>query len=157
MYAIRSYYGLSQWTGLWTGVVSGDFNEDGYMDLAAANIGLNTKYTAPAVVYAGNVDGDGDVDIIEAYYVGDTLYPRITSYNVCYTKLLRVPADALPLFAAGSTVFGILKTIGAVDEIKQTGALGTERAAVDRMIRVAFDVHDLGLGVGRSITSYNFV
>jgi hypothetical protein len=40
---------------------------------------LNTKYTAspeqPTIVYAGNVDGDDDVDIIEAYYIGDTLYP----------------------------------------------------------------------------------
>ena len=72
-------YGLDQWTGLWTGVVAGDFNHDGFMDLAAANLGLNTKYTAsperPAVVYGGNVDGDDDVDVIEAYYVGDTLYP----------------------------------------------------------------------------------
>ena len=41
--------------------------------------GLNTKYTAsaehPAVLYGGDVDEDGNVDIVEAYYVGDTLYP----------------------------------------------------------------------------------
>jgi hypothetical protein len=73
--------GLSQWTGLWSGVVTGDFDEDGDLDIAAANLGLNTKYNAsperPATLYAGNIDGDGDVEIVEAYYVGDTLYPMV--------------------------------------------------------------------------------
>lgn len=80
--------GLDQWTGLWTGIVTGDFNEDGRFDIAVANLGLNTKYTAspeqPMVVFAGNVNGledmpdtetEGDIEIIEAYYQGDTLYP----------------------------------------------------------------------------------
>lgn len=71
--------GLDQWTGLWTGITAGDFNEDGHMDFAAANLGLNTKYTAspehPTVVYAGNIDGDGDVDIVEAEYVDGVLRP----------------------------------------------------------------------------------
>jgi len=71
--------GLDQWTGLWTGITAGDFNQDGHMDFAAANLGLNTKYTAspeyPAVVYAGNIDGDNDVDIIEAEYVNGVLRP----------------------------------------------------------------------------------
>ncbi len=73
--------GLSQWTGLWTGIVTGDFDEDGDLDIVAANLGLNTKYTAsaehPVVLYAGNVDDDGDVDIVEAYYVDNTLYPKV--------------------------------------------------------------------------------
>jgi hypothetical protein len=71
--------GLDTWTGLWTGITAGDFNEDGHMDFAVANWGLNTRYAAspeyPAVVYAGNIDGDGDVDIVEAEYVDGVLRP----------------------------------------------------------------------------------
>ena len=71
--------GLADWTGLWTGVVAGDFDSDGDMDWAAANLGLNTSYTAspkhPAVLYAGDVDDNGTLDLIEAYYVGEEVYP----------------------------------------------------------------------------------
>ena len=71
--------GLEAWTGLWTGIVAGDFDSDGDMDLAVANLGLNTRYQAspsqPAVLYAGDVDGNGSLDLIEAHYVGGTLYP----------------------------------------------------------------------------------
>ncbi|MBJ2130624.1 VCBS repeat-containing protein [Alteromonas sp. IB21] len=71
--------GLDKWYGLWTGITAGDFNEDGYMDFAAANWGLNTRYSAseqyPLMLYAGNIDGDGDLDIIEAEYVDGVLRP----------------------------------------------------------------------------------
>lgn len=71
--------GLDKWHGLWTGITAGDFNEDGYMDFAAANWGLNTRYSAseqyPLVLYAGNIDGDGDLDIVEAEYVNGILRP----------------------------------------------------------------------------------
>ncbi|APD87546.1 hypothetical protein BM527_16420 [Alteromonas sp. Mex14] len=71
--------GLDKWHGLWTGITAGDFNEDGYIDFAAANWGLNTRYTAsetyPHMLYAGNIDGDGDLDIVEAEYVDGVLRP----------------------------------------------------------------------------------
>jgi hypothetical protein len=94
--------GLSQWTGLWSGVVTGDFDEDGDLDIAAANLGLNTKYNAsperPATLYAGNIDGDGDVEIVEAYYVGDTLYPMVggaTTYPP--SALMSIPIGLMAL------------------------------------------------------------
>ncbi|ARU55247.1 FG-GAP repeat domain protein [Oleiphilus messinensis] len=71
--------GLQKWHGLWSGITAGDFNEDGYMDFAVANWGMNTRYHAsekyPAMLYAGNIDGDGDLDIVEAEYVDGVLRP----------------------------------------------------------------------------------
>lgn len=68
--------GLEAWTGLWTGIVAGDFDGDGDMDLAVANLGLyQASPKQPAVLYAGDVDQNGSLDLIEAHYVGDILYP----------------------------------------------------------------------------------
>lgn len=76
-------FGLDNWHGLWTGITAGDFNEDGYMDFAAANWGMNTRYSAsdkyPLMLYAGNIDGEyneaSDIDIVEAEYVDGILRP----------------------------------------------------------------------------------
>ena len=76
-------YGLERWHGLWQGITAGDFNEDGFMDFAAANWGLNTRYGAsnqyPLMLYAGDIDrdgdDDGDLDIVEAEYVDGILRP----------------------------------------------------------------------------------
>lgn len=71
--------GLAEWTGLWTGIVSADFDGDGDLDLAAANLGQNTPYVAsvdePLVLYAGDIDGESDLDLLETYWVDGTLYP----------------------------------------------------------------------------------
>lgn len=64
--------GLLPWLGLWTGLTAGDFDQDGDMDFAAANIGLNTPYKAsldrPLILYAGDVDGNGSLDLIETMW-----------------------------------------------------------------------------------------
>src|SRR6202040_1132043 len=58
-----------------------------------------------------------------------------------------VPRHTLPLVRAGGAILGISEAIRAVNEIEKPGALGTERAAVYRMIRVAFEVNDFRPGV----------
>ena len=58
-----------------------------------------------------------------------------------------VPGNALPLIAARFAHFGVLQALVAVDVVDQTGALRTQRATADRMIRVALDVEDGFLGV----------
>ena len=65
---------LSQLTGWWNGVASGDFDGDGVLDLAASNWGLNSRYErygpSPIRVYYGDYDGDGSVELIEAGFEG---------------------------------------------------------------------------------------
>jgi hypothetical protein len=65
--------------GWWQSIATGDFNGDGKMDYAVGNVGLNTQYRAdarhPAVMFAGDFSGRGSMEIIEAYFEGDTLYP----------------------------------------------------------------------------------
>lgn len=63
---------LSLLTGWWTGLNAGDFDEDGRLDLVAANWGQNTPYqwhrAHPLYLFAGDLDGNGTEDLIEAYY-----------------------------------------------------------------------------------------
>ena len=58
-----------------------------------------------------------------------------------------VPADALPLVAAGFAHFRVFQSARAVYKVQQAGALGAQRATADRVIRVAFDVDDFSFGV----------
>jgi hypothetical protein len=61
----------AQLTGWWTGVAAGDFNNDGRMDLVAGNWGRNTPLEAhrarPLEVVFGDANGDGVVEVIEAW------------------------------------------------------------------------------------------
>jgi hypothetical protein len=69
-------------TGWWNSIAAADFNGDGRMDYVVGNVGLNTPYCAsrehPALIYYGDFKGDGDRQLIEAYYEGDKVYPRRT-------------------------------------------------------------------------------
>jgi hypothetical protein len=71
--------GLSQRKGWWSALAVADLNGDGRLDLICGNVGLNTKYHAslsePTVLYAGDVDGSGKDQLIEAQYEGGKLYP----------------------------------------------------------------------------------
>jgi enediyne biosynthesis protein E4 len=71
--------GLAQRTGWWSALAVADLNGDGRLDLICGNVGLNTKYHAsasePTVLYAGDLDGSGREQLIEAQYEDGKLYP----------------------------------------------------------------------------------
>ena len=71
--------GLARRTGWWSALAVADLNGDGRLDLIAGNVGLNTKYHAsaaePTVLYAGDLDGNGGEQLVEAQYEDGKLYP----------------------------------------------------------------------------------
>jgi len=71
--------GLGAHTGWWSALAVADVNGDGRLDIVAGNVGLNTKYHAtpaePTVLYAGDLDGSGRDQLVEAQYENGRLYP----------------------------------------------------------------------------------
>ena len=71
--------GLGEHFGWWNGIAAGDVDNDGDIDYAVTNFGLNTKYHAhsdkPAMLYCGDFEQKGRIRLIEAEYEGDILFP----------------------------------------------------------------------------------
>lgn len=66
------YTDLSKTHGWWNTVEVADFNQDGILDIAAGNWGLNTKFMAspaePITLYLADFDSNGTIDPVVTYY-----------------------------------------------------------------------------------------
>ncbi|MGK0185103.1 MAG: hypothetical protein ACI9R3_000878 [Verrucomicrobiales bacterium] len=71
--------GLGERLGWWNSIAGGDVDGDGDMDYAVGNHGLNSKYHAsvdkPVQLYYGDYTGDGNMNLVEAEFEDDVLYP----------------------------------------------------------------------------------
>jgi len=65
--------GLTNTNGLWRSLQAADIDRDGDIDFIAGNMGLNNRYHAsherPMMLYAKDLDVNGSIDIIPAYYI----------------------------------------------------------------------------------------
>ncbi len=75
----RSSAGLDITDGWWFSLAAADLDNDGDEDFIAGNVGLNYKYKAsienPFEIYSKDFDGNGQNDIVLAYYEDDKLFP----------------------------------------------------------------------------------
>jgi len=69
---VTAQFGLDKKIGWWNGVVAGDLDGDGRMDLVASNWGLNTKYRVTVAggprLYYSRWGGAGEVESLEAEF-----------------------------------------------------------------------------------------
>jgi hypothetical protein len=69
---VTAALGLSEHTGSWNGITTGDFDGDGRLDIVASNWGLNSEYSPapeqPLRLYYGDFGQRGDIDLIQAQW-----------------------------------------------------------------------------------------
>lgn len=81
-------FGLGSFSGWWNSIKAEDIDNDGDLDLIAANQGLNTRYKTklnePVSVYAKDFDNNGRLDaLLTSYYEGveQLVYDKTTLSN----------------------------------------------------------------------------
>ena len=65
--------GVVKETGFWSSITAGDFDNDGDMDYALGNMGLNSFYRTspsyPATIYGKDFNGDGNYDAVPSLFL----------------------------------------------------------------------------------------
>lgn len=83
---VTAQTGLEKTAGFWRSLQQADVDKDGDMDYIVGNMGHNNKYRLtldkPMQLYAKDIDKNGSIDLIPAYYIKDAkgqveLYPAL--------------------------------------------------------------------------------
>ena len=92
--------GLANYKGWWNGITGRDIDNDGDIDYAVSNFGLNTKYhpsvSKPVELYYGEFGDQDEMRLVEAKYEADTLYP--VRGKSCSTAAMPFLGDQIPSF-----------------------------------------------------------
>lgn len=71
--------GFNNTEGFWSSLMLTDIDDDDDIDIVAGNCGTNLQYNIspekPAIFYYGDFDGNGTIDPILTYYIGNASYP----------------------------------------------------------------------------------
>ena len=92
--------GLGERPGWWNGIAGRDVDNDGDIDYAVTNFGLNTKYHAqtgkPTLLFCGDFESSGRMRLVEAGYEDDHLFPL--RGKSCSSNAMPFLKDRFPTF-----------------------------------------------------------
>ena len=112
---ITAETGLESYKGWWQGITIGDFTNNGFPDIVAANIGKNTPYQITGGygprMYYDDINWDGRLNIIEGYFdTGMSSFVprrRLHDFSSVPTILQQVRSHTEFSEADLSTIFGV--------------------------------------------------
>ena len=73
---------LKNTTGLWNRIVRGDFNQDGRIDFALGNYGMNSQLKPPLSLYYDDFDNNGSIDPILCVLESGKEYPFLSKDDI---------------------------------------------------------------------------
>ncbi|MCH8023875.1 MAG: VCBS repeat-containing protein [Candidatus Marinimicrobia bacterium] len=86
---VTEEYGLQNSHGWWNTVAAADFNQDGFIDLVAGNLGLNSVLKAsednPVNLFISDFSGNGRPDQILTYYNAGKSYPMASRDQMLFS------------------------------------------------------------------------